>query len=126
MVHIMQTRAKESAEEDEQDPSALSKRRNMLTSPLLAVLLDERKAVTSRKEMRELAERFNVDISVLDRLGESFNSPSVLERSKEDTKRDVMRVSCGLRVLEVGDMSSCCLVVQNVWVDPPAEASRDA
>lgn len=96
MMHIMQTRAKESAEEDEQDPTALAKRRNMLTSPLLAVLLDERKAVATRKEMVELAERFNVDISVLDRLGQHFNSPSVLERSKEDTKRDVMRVSLSM------------------------------
>lgn len=95
MVHIMKKREAE-AEEDEIDPMILSKRKNVLSSPLLVSLLDERKDVKSQAELQELADRYNVDMSVLDQLGEFFNSPSVLQRTAEDVKRDVMHVSYSL------------------------------
>jgi hypothetical protein len=51
--------------------------RNRLQVPVLASLLDERKALTSRFELDRLAERYNMDGELLERLARYVNTPSV-------------------------------------------------
>lgn len=91
-MHIMKKREAE-AEDDEIDPMVLSKRRNILSAPLLVSLLDDRKEAKTHAELKELSERYNINLEVLDQLGQFFNSPSVVERTALDVKRDVMHVS---------------------------------
>ncbi|KAF8507256.1 hypothetical protein JB92DRAFT_2735731 [Gautieria morchelliformis] len=51
--------------------------RNHLEASTLSTLLDDRKFVTSRSDLKQLAARYTVDVSVLDRLARFVNSPSI-------------------------------------------------
>jgi len=62
--------------------------RNRLRPSALVDLLDERKALASRFELDRLAERYNVDVDVMERLALYVNTPSVTEAGTHTSKTD--------------------------------------
>lgn len=90
----MHKRSQDKEEEEELDPIHLARRRNVLTAPLLADLLDARKSVSNPNELRNVADKYNMEVELVERLGQVVNSPSVLKQTPLDVKRDVVHVRC--------------------------------
>jgi hypothetical protein len=63
----------------EQQAASARSVRNHLEASTLSSMLDDRKFVTSRSDLKQLAARYNVDVSVLDRLTRFVNTPSIGE-----------------------------------------------
>lgn len=61
--------------------------RNRLQIAALANLFDERKTVTTRRELDRVADRYNMDGKVLERLARYVNTPSVSEEAVQVTTR---------------------------------------
>lgn len=63
----------------EQQAASARPVRNRLEAATLSTLLDDRKFVTSRSDLEQLAARYTVDVAVLERLARFVNSPSIGE-----------------------------------------------
>ena len=61
---------------------------NRLGASTLSSLLDDRKLVTSRSDLERLAAKYTIDVSVLERLARTVNSPSIREGSVVRTVSD--------------------------------------
>lgn len=72
-------------------------RRNRLHAPTLIRLLDERKAARTQTGLKELAERYGLDVDVMERIASFVSSPSIpanaLRTSLTEGERDEVRPS---------------------------------
>jgi len=82
-------------EESETEANSAEPIQNRLLAVRLIDLLDERKTATSVKDLDRLAERYDIDRSVLESLGRYVNSPS----EDQATKRKVVDEDGSERVL---------------------------
>ena len=89
----------------EQQAASARPVRNRMDAGTLSTLLDDRKFVTSRTELEQLAARYNLDVAVLERLTRFVNSPSIGEGTVVRTVGDdgqekiTMQVSVLARLL---------------------------
>lgn len=72
----------------EQQASAHAMTRNRLTSGMLYNLLNERKSLASKDELLKLAQKYDIDVDVLERVATYANIPSVLKGSERKVVED--------------------------------------
>jgi len=95
----------------EQQAASSTSTRNRLRAGSLFDLLEERKFAKSREEVVSMAEKYDVDKNVLERVALTVNSPSVVEGS--------------LRKV-VGEDGEERETVQATWTDPIYAQNKDS
>ncbi|KDQ12310.1 hypothetical protein BOTBODRAFT_34597 [Botryobasidium botryosum FD-172 SS1] len=98
MKHVLST-----LQASEEEAASLSPIQNRLHASSLSELLDERKSITSTRELADLAKRYGIDVEVLEGVAKYVNSPSVGESGTTRT------------VDEQGEEK---ITMQATWVDP--------
>jgi crotonobetainyl-CoA:carnitine CoA-transferase CaiB-like acyl-CoA transferase len=84
--------------QSENEAAASMPTQNRVPAPKLSQLLDERKAIRSRRDMEFLAKRFDVDVEKLDAVAKFVNTPSVQQNSvvraadKDGEEKQIMKV----------------------------------
>lgn len=72
----------------EQQASSSAQTRNRVLAGSLYQLLEERKNVRSRDELTSLANSYGMDETVLERLAQTINSPSIAEETRRMVTND--------------------------------------
>lgn len=87
--------------------SALHSTRIPLLASTLSDMLDERKSVTSRKELERLAAKYKIEVAELESLSRFVNSPSIGEgttvRKIQNGEENVTMTVSAPRVFQDGD-----------------------
>jgi len=93
--------------QSENEAAAPIPTQNRLQAPRLAMLLDERKSIRTRRDMEFLAQRFGVDLEKLDAIAKFVSTPSVQANS-------------AVRVASKDGQEK--QIIKAVWVDPRLKA----
>lgn len=92
----------ESQKQSEQEASSMQPSRNRVQASTLSFLLDKSKSASTRQEMVELADKYGVDIEILEKLSQYVTSPSIRNDSvvrkvrNEDGEEELSVMVCGL------------------------------
>ena len=76
MQHVLRSR-----EASEQQASSHTPTKNRMTAGMLFNLLEQKKSVSSRSEISELARQYDIEVDVLERVAAFATSPSTVEGS---------------------------------------------
>ena len=117
MSRILQSRTL-----SEQQAASNTPIRNRLHASALSTLLDERKSLRTQTEVARLADRYDVDIDLLDRLTRFVNAPSTVTK---EPRRDVqggetkpeMQVSWSRNKINSSPLT-LPLFFQATWIEP--------
>ncbi|THH03853.1 hypothetical protein EW145_g5955 [Phellinidium pouzarii] len=72
----------------EQQASSHTPTRNRMLAGMLFDLLEQRKSVRSKDELSKLADRYDIDLDVMERLAAFTNTPSIVEGSRRKLLED--------------------------------------